>query len=157
MDWKTAVVPAASLSAADLKACLDVLDEGKAVDIEFAAAELPHALHVAVARVETTIVAVTAIKRARPHYASGISKKSGFEFRSDLPELGYAAVSKDHQGHDLGGRLVREILAQFGSSPLFATTSHPAMMKHLTRAGFARFGNSWPSKDGKELTLWLRK
>ncbi len=137
--------------------CLEVLKEGNAVNPEFAAAELPHAFLLAVARAGTAIVAVTAIKRPRPHYAYNIAKKSGFSFSPDLPELGYVAVREGHQGHDLGGRLMREILMEFGREPMFATTSHPAMMKHLKRSGFARFGKGWPAKDGKELTLWLQK
>ena len=75
------------ISAADLTACLELLRVGAAVDLEFAAAELPRALRVAVVRAGATIVAVAAIKRPRPQYAIGVAKKSGFAFSSEVPEL----------------------------------------------------------------------
>jgi GNAT superfamily N-acetyltransferase len=113
------------LSEADLAACLQVLKEGDAVDLEFAAAELPRALRVVVVRAESVVIGVAAIKRPRPNYAAGIAKKSTFAFASDMPELGYAAVRKAYQGHNLGGRLVQEILASYGKKPLFATDRAP--------------------------------
>lgn len=145
------------LSEADLATCLQVLKEGDAVDLEYASAELPRALRVAVVRAKSEIVGVIAIKRPRPHYATGIAGKSTFTFASDMPELGYAAVRKTYQGRNFGGRLVQEILANYGKKPLFATTAHPAMKKHLARAGFGSYGKAWRSRDGSELTLWLLK
>lgn len=139
----------------EIQACVTLIKEGCAVDPESAAAELPRSIVVAIQRDGQDIVAIGAIKRKRPGYASGIARKSGFPFNENSHELGYVAVKESHRRRGLSQEITAKLLAAFQSRPLFATTSNEGMKRTLEKAGFVRQGNEWLGKKGK-LSLWIK-
>jgi len=147
-----------NLSDDELAACLRIIDQGRAVDIESAGEELRLGHALVLVRKKSAIVAVGAIKRARPDYAAGISKprKSGYRFESDMAELGYVAVDERHRGNGLSQVIVTDLIRRY-PRPLFATTSNERMKKTLKNAGFQRRGREWKSRTGSPLSLWIRK
>lgn len=149
----TDCVPA-DLSEAELQRCLAIITSGEAVDPEFAAAELPLARTLAIARVLKMIVGVGAVKRERIPYASGVAVRSDFEFRPDTPELGYVAVDKRHRGQGLSHRLVEKLLTSHQGS-LFATTDDAKMKASLLAGGFSQKGHKWMGHRGM-LSLWIK-
>ncbi len=149
----THCVPA-DLSEAELQRCLAIITSGEAVDPEFAEAELPLARTLAIVRVGKMIVGVGAIKRERVPYASGVAERSGFEFRHDMPELGYVAVDKRHRGQGLSHRLVEKLLTSHQGS-LFATTDNAKMKASLLAGGFSQKGYEWLGHRGM-LSLWIK-
>jgi RimJ/RimL family protein N-acetyltransferase len=96
-----------------------------------------------------------AIKRIRRGYASAIGERSGIEFPSGTPELGYVAVDEKHRGNRLSPRIVAELLKK-NAAPLFATTDNDRMKNTLEKAGFRRQGREWDGKRGR-LSLWLKE
>jgi len=144
-----------NLTESDLLMCVSVVAEGGAVNPGSAAAELPKSLRIVVKREDEAIVGVGAIKRRRPHYASGIAEKSGFPFDPSLHELGYVAVRKDHQGRGFSHQIAAKLLSECNESSLFATTSHDGMKRTLAKAGFVQKGSEWQGNHGK-LSLWIK-
>jgi hypothetical protein len=142
------------LAKAELAACLAIIENGEAVDLDSAAAELPRASVVAIARIEDKIVGVGAIKRVRSVYAARIADRSGFAFKANTPEIGYVAIDRNHQGQRLSSRIVGE-LASKHPGPLFATTDDERMQRTLTKAGFMKSGCEWRGQRGM-LSLWIR-
>lgn len=141
------------LSKAELAACLAVIKEGGAVAVD--TEKLVRAQVLAVARFGDKIVGIGSIKRVRPDYASTIALRSGFSFPSQMPELGYVAVTEAHRRHRLSGRLVAA-LGESSQAGLFATTYDDRMKKTLARAGFAQKGNEWMGRTHR-LSLWVRE
>lgn len=135
--------------------CIAVIKRGNAVDPVSAAAELPLARVLAVARKGNRIVGVGVIKRIRNNYASGIALKSGASFPSDTPELGYVAVDSGHRGNRLSHRIVAELISMH-VGPLFATTSCERMKTTLGKAGFVQKGEEWRGQKA-QLSLWTRE
>ncbi len=125
------------MTEGDLAVCARIIREGDAVDPESAVAELPQSSAVAVARTSGDIVAVGAIKRIRPDYASRIALRGKADFSPGTPELGYVAVDKKHRGKHLSSRIVAELL-KMNHGPLFATTDDERMKRTLANAGFER-------------------
>jgi predicted GNAT family N-acyltransferase len=142
------------LTAADLTACIALIKSGNAVDPNSAAAELPRAIVLAVARRGEQLVGVGTIKRARPGYAARIAARSGATFKPDTPELGYVAVDSHHQGQKLSHRLVAALISK-RDNPWFATTDNEYMKKTLAKAGFVQRGKEWKGKRGR-LSLWIK-
>jgi hypothetical protein len=142
------------LTAADLAACVAVIKNGDAVDPDSAAAELPRANLLVIARWGDQVVGVGAIKRARPSYAARIADHSKVAFKPDTPELGYVAIDGNHQGRRLSHRLVAALISKH-ESPLFATTDSEYMKKTLAKAGFVQKGHEWEGKRSR-LSLWIK-
>ncbi|HET9415191.1 MAG TPA: hypothetical protein VFO74_13845 [Pseudolabrys sp.] len=143
-------------SSKEIENWVALLAEGAAVDTESAAAELPLAASVALARDGPDLVGLGAIKRKRPQYAASLTRKSGFQIGHDWHELGYMVVRKSHQGQGLSLLIARKLLSSFSRSTLFATTSHPNMKRTLARVGFVEQGREWPGQSGGILSLWIR-
>jgi GNAT superfamily N-acetyltransferase len=144
----------ANISEQDLAACLSIIKVGGAVDPKSAERSLSIASMLAVVRIDRQVVGVGAVKPIRPGYAAKVAEKSGTEFDSNTPELGYVAVHPDHQNNKLATRIVRELLSANGGT-LFATTSNPWMKSTLERAGFAQRGDEWSGNSGR-LSLWIK-
>lgn len=143
-----------SLSKGDLAQCLELLNNGGAVNVGTAADELRVAPLVAIHRDNGKIVAVGAIKGKRPDYAGGIAQKSKFRFDDQLHEIGYIAVAETHGNRGLSKAITSKLLADFTERPLFATTSNKRMMSSLTRAGFGQRGKEWDGRS-PQLSLWM--
>lgn len=135
-------------------ACVDIVTAGGAVKRVYAEAELPLALVTAIAKSGEKIVGVGAIKRARPDYAAGRARHSGYAFDPNMNELGYVAVLEKHWGYGLSSRLVETLLSKH-VGPLWATTDNEAMKQTLERAGFGRKGHEWDGERGC-LSLWIK-
>lgn len=140
----------------DLSHCTKIVRIGDAVDPDSASVELPRSEVLAFALAGDRIVGVGAIKRRRPVYARQIAERSGVSFDPNTPELGYVAVEADHRGRRLSELIVRELLANH-PGPLFATTSSERMRSTLARVGFVERGHSWPSRNGEQLSLWIKE
>lgn len=154
-DYDVKTCAPGDLTKADLAACVAIIESGEAVDPAAARAELPRSRLLAIARTEDRIVGVGAIKRARPHYASQIAKRSGQTFSPDAPELGYVAVDSRHQGNSLSHRMVAALLSDHQGF-IFATTSNDRMKKTLSKAGFVQKGQEWKGQTGR-LSLWIKQ
>lgn len=142
------------LTAGGCAECLRILTTGNAVDPNSAAAELPIAPVMVIAKSSHEIVGTGAIKRARVEYAAKISKRAEFVFDSKMNELGYIAVAKDHQSHGLSTRITESLLS-FHDGPLWATTDTDHMKAVLRKFGFHNKGHEWT--DGRDrLSLWIR-
>jgi GNAT superfamily N-acetyltransferase len=142
------------LSESELEACAEIITAGEAVDPEWARAQLPLAISIAVARLAGEIVGIGAIKQVRPGYATSIAGRSKFAFRSDTPELGYVAVTERHRRQGLSHRLVEKLLASH-QGPLFATTDNANMKASLLAGGFSQKGHEWMGQRAM-LSLWIR-
>jgi len=154
-DYLVGKVDAEELTIKVVSECIAIIKKGEAVDWQSAKRELPLAASVVTARKGSQIVGVGAIKRERRQYAADVSKKSGFKFPPETPELGYVAVEPEHQGRGLSLRITKLVLAgQKGS--LFATTYNEWMMKTLEKAGFVRKGKEWKGRKHM-LSLWYKE
>jgi GNAT superfamily N-acetyltransferase len=135
------------LTAEEVDACVALLSRGGAVKPQFAREELPEAFARVVALYEGAIVAVGAIKRARPKYAQKVSRSSGYPVSGTMRELGYIAVSPQHRGHRLSSRIVDKLLERT-VEPLFATTDKVEMKTLLANRKFMRQGREWDGEVG---------
>lgn len=142
------------LSNAEIERCVAIIRSGEAVDPEAAAAELPLASALAVARRGSVIVGVGAIKRVRIRYASRVAKESGFTFDPKTPELGYVAVDENHRRQGLSHRILEALVAKHGGK-LFVTTDSEGMKKTLAAGGFEQQGREWEGNRG-QLSLWIK-
>ena len=154
-DYEIRLCAANDLSGTDLAACIELVTGGDAVNPATVKRDLPCSTRIAIVRKAGSVVGVGVIKPIRPRYAAGVSGKSKIVFDEDMPELGYVAVSRDHQGHGLSARIVGTLLTGTGK-PLFATTSNARMKSTLTKAGFVQRGKEWKGRRGDQLSLWLR-
>jgi len=154
-DYLVSKVDTGELTIKVVSTCIAIIKKGEAVDWESAKRELPLAMAVVTARKGSQIVGVGAIKRERRQYAADVSKKSGFKFPPETPELGYVAVEPEHQGRGLSLRITKLVLSgQKGA--LFATTYNEWMMKTLEKMGFVRKGKEWKGRTHM-LTLWYKE
>jgi hypothetical protein len=153
-DWELS--PGPKLSNATIDACIAVIREGCAVDIKSVKLYLPRARMVAVARAASNVVAVGAIKDARPKYAAEIAKGSGYDFDPEMLELGYVARLRSHRGYNLSEKIVARLLRAIPDVPLFATTSNEKMKGSLSGAGFLQRGTEWLGRKDVRLTLWIK-
>jgi len=144
---------AADLSAAELETCAALVRNGLAVRGD-TKAKLQRAAELAVATCLGNIVGVGAIKLVRPDYALKIAKRSGFDFPSETPELGYVSVDGNHKDNGLSGRITAQLLKD-KKTPFFATTDDKYMKSTLIKAGFTCQGGEWEGDRG-QLSLWLR-
>ncbi len=139
-----------------LSRCIRIVSAGDALDPDSAALEIPRAQVLALASAGDLIVGVGAVKRRRPEYATHIAERSGVSFDPNASELDYIAIDPKHRGHQLSGRIVRELLASH-QGMLFATTSSERMMKTLARTGFVQKGRLWVGRRGQQLSLWIKE
>ncbi len=140
-----------------LEEFISLVEEGGAVDPASIKAKLPKAEKIAFIEREGKFVAVAAKKQALASYVESIASKSRYDIQSDVPELGYVAVSESCRGQRLSGKVVRRVLFEFGDGPVFATTSDEKMKSLLGRNGFRWVGHEWRSERTDEmLSLWLR-
>ena len=100
------------LAKAEVAACLAIIENGEAVDLDSAATEVPRASVVVIARTDDKIVGVGAIKRVRAGYAARIADRSGFAFKANTLEIGYVAIDHNHQGQRLSSRIVGELASK---------------------------------------------
>jgi hypothetical protein len=154
-DYLVSKVDAGELTTKVVSTCIAIIKQGEAVDWQSAKRELPLAMAVVIARKGSEIVGVGAIKRERRQYAADVSKKSGFKFPPETPELGYVAVEPGHQGRGLSLRITRLVLSG-QKTALFATTYNEWMMKTLAKAGFVRKGKEWKGRKHM-LSLWYKE
>jgi hypothetical protein len=156
-DYVVGKVDTEELTKKFVSECIAIIKKGEAVDWQSAKIELPLATTVVTARKGSQIVGVGAIKRERRQYAADISssKKSGFDFPVETPELGYVAVKPEHQGRGLSFRITKLLLSEQRGA-LFATTYDERMKKTLGKVGFIKKGKEWKGRKFM-LSLWLRE
>jgi hypothetical protein len=154
MDHDVEIFSAGSFPKEDLSPCIELLEQGDAVDPESARVELPRAYLAAILRDGRAIVGVGAIKRKRPRYAAEISAKCGFVLEAHWHELGYVVTAPTHGKRGISKAITAKLLASFLPRPLFATTSSSYMKNTLKGAGFQQKGSEWKGKSG-QLSLWL--
>lgn len=153
-DYTVEVLRFAELGPAKRAGAIELLELGKAVDVESASQELPKAELVAVLLHSDLVAGIGAVKRPRPAYARKVQLRA--KVAKDLPEheLGYIAIGEAHQGHKLSRRIV-EALVNSHPGGLFATTDRAEMKRTLARFGFKETGESWLGNKG-QLSLWIR-
>ena len=153
-EYRVVVCSFSELNAATQAACLGILRDGGAVDVESASDELPVAVKVVVAFEDNAPVGIGAIKRDRPGYANQVARDARVDARPDGLELGYVAVGVAHGNRGLSKRITAMLLSGV-KEPLFATTDSPWMSSNLRNSGFSTAGSTWRGKRGT-LSLWVR-
>lgn len=100
-------------------------------------------------------VGVAALKRPRPSYRSRISSVSGASLSAaQFPfELGWVFVSSEARRQGLSFSLSEAALGESRGAGVFATShvDNIAMHRSLTKLGFQRAGNPYPSGRAKRL------
>ncbi|MGE3341789.1 MAG: hypothetical protein AB7L71_00015 [Vicinamibacterales bacterium] len=147
---------AGELSADDLNECISILEEGKAVNIASARAELPIAPVVVLKRVGGEVVGLGAIKRQRPEYAASKALASRYDFDQNMHEIGYVAVRRAFGQRGFSGQIMAALLSAVSVQPFWATTSNKFMERTLAKAGFEQRGDPWNGNSGNTLRLWIR-
>ena len=156
MNSGTEIVVPESLNDSETLVCLQVLENGDAVDVEYAKQELPRCAVVALVKESGNIIALGAIKRQRPEYAADKAAKAGFEFDNRTHEVGYITVANSHRGRHLSRDILQTLLTKFAIRPLFATTSNERMKATLSFSGFDQKGKEWKGPRGNWLSLWIK-
>ncbi len=156
MKYDVQVLPPNELSKTEAARCLFLVNEGGALSVRFTANQLGQSTCVCLVRNDNEIVGVGVIKSPRPQYASGIAKKSGFDFDKNMLELGYVSRDPLHWGKSLSEKIVAGLLSRCSDGPFFATTSNQKMKQTLEHFGFAQKGKEWVGRNKKNLSLWLR-
>jgi predicted GNAT family N-acyltransferase len=157
MNYETHVVEPTALSKMAIERCVSLVNEGGALAARFGASQLRQSRHVCLVRNDDEIVGVGIIKPPRPWYASGIARRSGFDFDSNMLELGYVSRSRNHRGHGLSQKIVSNLIAVLPRMPLFATTSNEKMKQTLRENRFVQQGKQWQGKNKNRLSLWVRR
>lgn len=119
---------------------------------------LPRAQLVAVARHQDLIVSVAVLKCVRVKHNKTVRESSGFPLQAGVPEFGYVATGKAHEGKHLGGCLSTEVLRSV-SGAVFSTVrvDNRRMRGMLERRGFHEASGAWSSDRGQhEISLWIR-
>jgi hypothetical protein len=156
-DYRVETCAPVDLTAAEIERCTAIVIEGEAItDPESVKKWLPQSVALAVVRKDAEIVAVGAIKPARPPYARQVAAASEYTFADDLPELGYIARDPVHRNNRFSPRIVAALLERHGRGPIWATTSSATIKAALTDAGFNNQGKEWGKSSGR-LSLWLRE
>jgi predicted GNAT family N-acyltransferase len=111
---------------------------------------------------ERCLAGIAALKLPLTSYRKQISTKSGFPLPpTEYPfELGWVLVVPSARGRKFSLELTRAALAAAGNSGVFATsrTGNEHMHTTLTRCGFSRAGQTYPStRGGHQLQLFVRK
>jgi len=134
----------------------DLILASKAVSNRVALeANLESATHLAAIHFEGQLIATATIKRPQDSYLKRVSNSSGIDVRGFEAEFGYVAVKEKWWKHHLATALADKLLDGF-STPVFATTGHPAMKKILARKGFAHKGENWiGGSEDEPITLSL--
>jgi predicted GNAT family N-acyltransferase len=143
------------LARAELETCFAIIEQGEAVDVDSMKRDLPRSSVLAVARKDTKIVGVGAIKPVRKGYAAKASRNSRVKFPPETPELGYVAVDEIPRDDGLSYRIVEALLSR-NTGRLFATTDAIGMKKPLAKYGFVKKGDEWKGERGM-LSYWERK
>ena len=156
-NYETQVVEPTALSKVEIEQCVSLVNEGGALAARFGASQLRQSRYVCLVRNHNEIVGVGIIKPPRPWYASGIAKRSGFAFDSNMLELGYVSRSRSHRGHSLSQEIVSNLVAVLPRVPLFATTSNEKMKQTLRKNRFVQQGKQWQGKRENSLSLWVRR
>lgn len=107
---------------------------------------------------EGQIIGVAALKDPEASYRKGLESEEKSNYKLPLEsypfELGYVAVSPDHQKNDIGMKLTQKACSLAEGKGMFATTSSTLMKeKVLDRLGFVSVGKPWKNDEGKELYL----
>jgi predicted GNAT family N-acyltransferase len=153
-EYEVGTYSPGNLNRADLQTCFTIIEAGGAVDVASMKRDLPRASALALARINTQIVGVGAIKPVRKGYAAKVARNSGVQFPPETPELGYVAVDGGHRQRGLSYRIVDALLSQHRDR-LFATTDAEWMKKALSKYGFLRKGKEWQGERGM-LSYWER-
>jgi len=163
IEWPDAVDDLQILTRKDLEEqkrldeFIKVVAKGGAILRSSIDAKLPSAEKIAFIERDGKMVAVAALKKARPDYAAKLTKRSGYELAGDVPEVGYVAVALGWRGLHLSSKVVDKIL-EFEDGSVFATTSEAKMKCLLAKRDFRWVGEEWPSTDEPMtlLSLWIR-
>lgn len=144
------------LTAQQLDECISFLQEQGAVQyFKTARKRLESACMTVVLEQVPKLVGMGVLKGRLPEYNEKISMRSGYPLPSGMREIGYIGVAKAYRGQGLATQIVKQLLKY--DDWIYATTSSLPMMYVFRREGFYPQGHPWHSKEGKELTLWVKQ
>jgi GNAT superfamily N-acetyltransferase len=106
------------------------------------------------------LVGTGALKHPRAEYRNKVFADAHATVSADeYPvELGWVVVAKSYQGRRLSTRIVAELLGFAKNENLFATTrSDERVLSFAFDCGFKLHGQPFPSGNGYNLVLYLRK
>jgi len=144
------------LTEQELDECISFLQEQGAVQyFKTARQRLKSALITVTLTEGPNLVGMGVIKDRSPKYNEKISERSGYPLHLDMCEIGYIGVAEACRGQGLATQIVKQLLKY--EERIYATTSNLHMMYIFRREGFYPQGHPWRSKEGKELTLWVKQ
>lgn len=115
---------------------------------------------ICLAAIDDDLVGIGAIKvKTKSDFSDA---KSGLGHLKDQFEweLGYVFTLKEVEGRGIASMIVKQLLREFGSGNLMASTelvANPGMVRILEKNGFIRLGNPWKSSIHENvLALFLR-
>jgi len=106
-------------------------------------------------------IGIAALKQPDQGYKADVFAKAGAAEAPGqfLYEVGWVVIAEKHRGRKLSRVLVDAVLSKSESRSVFATsaTTREAMHRTLSRFGFVRHGQSYPSSErDEELFLFIR-
>ena len=105
----------------------------------------------AIARKDSELVGVGAVKRPYPTHRSSVFKAAKIDLLPDefAFEIGWVFVHSDARGLGLSGRLFEVLMPYVGAARAYATSRIDNVPMHatLSRFGFKLVGASYPSKQ----------
>lgn len=106
-------------------------------------------------------IGIAALKRPYESYKAGVfAKAKATQESGQFPyELGWVVIDEKHQGRKLSRVLVEAVLSKCEGRHVFATsaTTRDRMHRTLSRFGFVRHGQEYPSSERDEqLFLFIR-
>ena len=135
--------------------------EGGAVNPEGLAQRIRKASRLLFLRAsDDQLVGVGALKHPRVGYRNKVFADARATVSADeYPvELGWVVVAKSYQGRRLSTRIVGELLAFAKNENIFATTrADERVLSFAFDCGFKINGKPFPSGNGYDLVLYLRK
>ena len=135
--------------------------EGGAVSPEGLAQRIRNASRLLFLRApDDQLIGVGALKHPRPEYRNKVFADARATVPADdYPvELGWVVVAKSYQGRRLSTRIVGELLAFAKNENIFATTrTDERVLSFAFDCGFKINGKPFPSGNGYDLVLYLRK
>ena len=135
--------------------------EGGAVSPEGLAQRIRNASRLLFLRApDDQLIGVGALKHPRPEYRNKVFTDARATVPADeYPvELGWVVVAKSYQGRRLSTRIVGELLAFAKNENIFATTrTDERVLSFAFDCGFKINGKPFPSGNGYDLVLYLRK
>jgi hypothetical protein len=152
------VKPPSECNEAEIKKFYEYLIEQGEVGVQGLCGRIERAVGLAFLYVGSDLGGIAAMKCPDIPYKMRVFKKARvLESESYNKELGWVYVPERYRGNKHSGRLVEAALHLVNNENVFATTSDDRMRSTLVQFNFVASGNSFQSRKGHSLHLYLRR